>query len=92
MFLETTLFTCKINVPFEQCSAVYDSEENLEMKRQLGITCLFKGVNKDDPNSLILIEQGELGKSIALFEDLTVNTLIQAAGHIYDSIVISSSF
>ena len=53
---------------------------------------LIKGLKKDDLNSLILIEQGEQGKSIAMFEDPAVKPLIESAGHIYDSTVISSYF
>ena len=62
------------------------------MNKKLGINCLFKGVKKDDPTSVILIEQGEEGKSKAMFEDPEVIPLIESAGHIYDSTVISSYF
>ena len=92
MSLETTVFTFKIKVPYEQWAAVYDSEENIQMNNELGITCLYKGVKKDDPTSVILIEQGKEGKSIAMFEDPEVKPLIEGAGHIYDSTVISSYF
>ncbi len=92
MTFETTVFTFKIKVPFEEWAAVYDSEENIQMNNELGITCLYKGVKKDDPNSVILIEQGEEGKSIAMFEDPAVRPLIEGAGHIYDSTFISSYF
>ena len=92
MPLETTVFTFKICVPFEKWAAVYDSEENLQMNKELGIICLYKGVKKDDPTSVILIEQGEEGKSIAMFKDPKVKPLIESAGHIYDSTVISSYF
>ena len=59
MSLETNVFTFKIKVPFEQWAEVYDSEENLQIYKELSITCLYKGVKKDDPNSVILIEQDE---------------------------------
>ena len=52
----------------------------------------YKGVKKDDPTSVILIEQGEEGKSIAMFKDPAVKPLIESAGHIYDSTVITSYF
>ena len=52
----------------------------------------IKGVKKDNPTSVILIEQGEEGKSKAMFEDPAVKPLIEWAGHIYDSTVISSYF
>ena len=90
MSLETTVFTFKISVPFEEWAAVYDSEENIQMMKELGITCLYKGVKKDDPTSVILIEQGKEGKAIAIFEDPSVKPLIESAGHIYDSTFISS--
>ena len=67
MSLETTVFTFKISVPFEEWAAVYDSEENIQMNKERGIICLYKGVKKDDPTSVILIEQGEEGKSCLLY-------------------------
>ena len=92
MSLETTLFTFKIRVPFEEWAAVYDSQENIKMNKERGIVCLYKGVKKEDTTSVILIEQAEAGKSIAMFEDPEVKPLIESAGHIYDSTVISSYF
>ena len=62
------------------------------MMKELVITCLFKGVNKYDPTNVIIIEQDEEGKSIAMFKDQAVKPLIESAGHIYDSNVISSHF
>ena len=47
---------------------------------------------KDDPTSVILIEQGEEGKSITMFKDPEVKSLIESADHIYNSIVMSSYF
>ena len=35
MSLETTVFKFKIKVPFEQWAKVYDSEENLQMNKEL---------------------------------------------------------
>ena len=52
----------------------------------------IQGVKKDDPTSVILIEQGEGGKSIAMFEDPTEKPLIESVGHIYDSTVMTSYF
>ncbi len=92
MSFETTVFTLKISVLFEEWAEVYDSQENIQMNIERGIVCLYKGVKKEDPTSVILIEQGEEGKSIAMFEDPEVKPLIESAGHIYDSTVISSYF
>jgi len=59
MSIETTVFTFKISVPYEEWVAFYDREENIQIIKELGITCLYKSVNKDDPTSVIIIEQGE---------------------------------
>ena len=53
MSLETTVFTFKICVPFEEWAAVYDSEENIQMNKERGIVCLYKGVKKEDPTVAI---------------------------------------
>ena len=92
MNLETTVFTFKISVPFEEWAAVHDSQENIQMNKERGIVCLYKGVKKNDPTSVILIEQGEEGKSISMFEDPIVKPLIESAVYIYDSTIISSYF
>ena len=92
MSLETTVFTFKISVPFEEWAAVYDSEENIQMNKDRGIICLYKGVRKDDPTSVILIEQGEEGKSKSMFEDPAVKPLIEGSDLINDSTIISSYF
>jgi len=92
MSLKTTVFIFKIRVPFDEWATFYDSQENIQMNKERGIVCLHKGLKKDDPTSVILIEQGEEGKSIAMFEDPAVKPLIESAGHIYDSTVISSYF
>tara|TARA_B100001248_G_C27122752_1_gene336515 strand:+ start:142 stop:420 length:279 start_codon:yes stop_codon:yes gene_type:complete len=92
MSLETTVFKFKISVPFEEWAAVYHSGENIRMNIERGIIFLFKGVKKDDPTSVILTEHCEEGKSISMFEDPTIKPLIESAGHIYDSTIISSYF
>ena len=92
MTLENTVFTFKISVPFEEWAAVYDNQENIKMNKESVIVCLYKGVKKDDQTSVILIEQGEEGKSIAMFQDPAVKPLIESAGHIYDSTTTSSYF
>ena len=92
MSLETTVFTFKISVPFEEWAAVYDRQENIQINKERGIVCLYKGVKKNDSTNVILIEQGEEGKSIAMFEDPAVKTLIESRGHIYHSTVMTSYF
>ncbi len=52
------------------------------MNKESGIVCLYKGLMKDDPNSVMLIEKVEASKSVAFFEDPAVKELIYSAGHI----------
>ena len=90
MALETTLFSFKISVPLEQWAGVYDSEENQQPMKEKKIVCLYRGVKKEDPSSAIVIEQAEEGKSIAMFSNPEIRPLIEEAGHIYESTVITS--
>ena len=90
MALETTVFSFKISVPFEQWAEVFDSEENKQLMKKEKIACLYRGINKEDPSSAVVIEQAEEGKSIAMFSNHEVRPLIEKAGHIYDSTLITS--
>ena len=65
--LETTVFSFKISVPFEQWIALYDNEENKQLMKEEIIVCLYRGINKEDPSNTVVIEQAEEGKSIAMF-------------------------
>ena len=67
---------------------VYDSAENIQINKELGIICLYKGIKKDDQTSVILIEQGEEGKSIAIFNHPAAKLLIKVAFHINESTLI----
>ena len=90
MALETTVFSFKNSVPFEQWAAIYDSKENKQLMKEKKIVCLYRGVKKEDPSSAIVIEQAEEGKSIAMFSNPEIRPLIEEAGHIYESTVITS--
>ena len=90
MALETTVFSFKISVPFEQWIAVHNSKENKQLMKEEKIVCLYRGIKKEDASSAFVIEQAEEGKSIAMFSNPEVRALIEEAGHIYDSTVITS--
>ena len=74
------------------CGLCYDSQENMKLNIERGIICLYKGLKKDNRMSVILIEQGEEGKSIAMLVDPEVKPLIEGEGHIYDPTVNSRYF
>ena len=84
MSLETTVYKSKIRVPFQELVAVYDSQENIQINKESGIFCLYKDLKKDDSTGVILIEQGEEGKSKNMFNDPAVKPLIESAGYMYD--------
>ena len=50
----------------------------------------YRRVQKEDQSSAVVIEQAEEGKSIAMFSNPEVRSLIEEAGHIYDSTIITS--
>ena len=88
MTIETTIFTFRISVHFEKWAALFDSPEAAKMHQEAGIKTLFRGKNKDDPQSVIVIHQAEEGAAKAMFEG--AREMIEAGGHIYDSTVITS--
>ena len=59
------------------------------MKKEKNV-CAYRGIKKEDPSSAVRIEEAEEGKSIAMFSNPEVRSLIEEAGHIYDSTVITS--
>ena len=90
MALETTVFTFKISVPFTDWAKGFDSPEVVEMHEANEIKSLFRGVSKDDPESVVVIHQAEEGVAKAFFE--ASREAVEATGHIYDSTVITSYF
>ena len=88
MSIETTIFTFKISVPFEEWARGFDSPEAQQMHKATGITPLFRGVCKDDPESVVVIHQGEEGAAKKMFAGARV--IAESSGHIWDSTVITS--
>ena len=82
MALETTVFSFKISIPFEQWAAFHESEKNKQLMKEEKIVCLYRGVEKEDPSRAVVIEQAEKDKSIAMFSNPVVEPLIEEAGHI----------
>ncbi len=88
MAIETTLFTFKISVPFTEWAKGFDSPEADQMHKAKGITPLYRGVSKDDPESVVVIHQGEEGAALKMFEG--ARPIAEASGHIWESTVITS--
>tara|TARA_B100000579_G_C22367681_1_gene636806 strand:- start:216 stop:446 length:231 start_codon:yes stop_codon:yes gene_type:complete len=68
MTLETTIFTFKISVPFEEWDKGFDSPEVDGMHKANAVRPLYRGVRKDDPQSVVLVHQAEEGVAKAMFE------------------------
>ena len=62
--LETTVFDFKISTSFQECPAVYDSEENKTILKADGITSLYGDLNKEDSSRAIVIFQGKDEKEV----------------------------
>ena len=75
MAFKSTVLNFKVPVPFEQWTTVCVSEENNQL-RKVKIVCLYRGINKEDPSSAVVIEQAQEGKSIAMFSNPEVRPLI----------------
>ena len=88
MAQETTVFTFKISVPFADWAKGFDSPEVVAMHETNAIKHLYRGVRKDDHDSLVVIHQAEECVAKAFFE--ASREAVEAKGHIYDSTVITN--
>ena len=88
MALETTVFTFKISVPFKEWAKGFDSPEADQMHKANGITPLYRGVSKNDPESVVVIHQGEEGAAKEMFAG--AREIAESSGHIVDSTVVTS--
>ena len=88
MALETTVYTFKISVPFTDWAKGFDSAEVVKMHEANSIKPLYRGVSKDNPESVIVIHQAEEGVAKAFFE--ASREAVEATGHIYNSTIITS--
>ena len=55
MALETTVFTFKISVPFADCAKGFDNTDVVRMHEANSIKPLYRGVSKNDPESVVVI-------------------------------------
>ena len=88
MALETTVFTFKISVPFSEWAKGFDSPEVMAMHEANSMKPLYRGVSKDDPEAVVVIQQAEEGVAKAFFE--ANREAVEATGHIWDSTIITN--
>ena len=88
MTLETTIFTFRISVPFDEWAKAFDSQDIEAMHKANRVTPIYRGVRNDDPQSVVVVHQAEEGVAKAMFEG--AREPIEAGGHIWDSTVITS--
>jgi len=78
-------------VPFEEWGKGFDSPEVDDMYKVNVVTPLYRGVSKDDPQSVVVVaHQAEEGVAKTMFEG--AREPVEAGGHIWDSTVITSYF
>jgi hypothetical protein len=81
--METHVMTARITTTFEEWSAVYDG--SLPAQQAAGITSLYRGVSKDDPNLICAVLQAAPG---ALESFMAANAeMVAASGHILETTV-----
>ena len=88
MAIETTIFTFKISVQIEDWVRGFDSEGVGLMHRSSSVTPIYRGISKDDPQSVVVIHQAEEGFAKAMFESFRAPK--EASGHRWDSTVITN--
>ena len=59
MAQETTIFTFKISVPFEEWAKAFDCPDVVGFYKANAVTLLYRGVSQDDPQSLVVVNQAE---------------------------------
>ena len=79
MALETTIFKFKISLPFEEWAKGFDSLEVEQMHKANLVTPPYRGVSKDDSQSVVVVHQAEEAVAKAMFEGAIEP--IEAAGH-----------
>ena len=75
-------------MPFAEWAAIYDSEDVTKMHKAVGLTSLFRGVNKSEPSKICAIQQAPVGVAQKIFDDN--KEMIRGSGHIIESTVISA--
>ncbi len=80
MSVEITIFTFKISVPFEGWAKAFDSPDVDELHKANAVTSLYRGVSKDDPQSVVVAHQAEKWVAKAIFEG--AREPIKAGGYI----------
>ena len=81
--METYVLTFSITKPFSEWAKVYD--QSAPFQKAAGITSLYRGVSKDDPNLICAVLQAAPG---TLESFMAANTdLIVASGHILETTV-----
>lgn len=86
--METTICTFKLNVPFAQWFAIFDSGDVSNMHAAAGVTMLYREVSTEDPSKVLVIHQAAPGVATKLMEDN--KELIESSGHIWTSTELST--
>ncbi len=75
-----SITTFKIEIPFEEWAAGFDSKEVDKMHKSNYIKPMFRGVSSDDPSQVVVIHESEEGVAEKFLFDN--REMIEASGHI----------
>ena len=75
-----SITTFKINIPFEQWAAGFDSKESDKLHKANNIKPLYRGVNISDPNQVVVVHQSNPGSVEKLLSEN--KRMIESTGHI----------
>ncbi len=90
MTIETTIFTFKLSNTFEEWVKMFDSPEIHAFHKTVGLTPIYRGKSLIDPKEANVIHQSEEGVAKHVFSDPETINNIEAGGHIYSTIKITS--
>ena len=62
----TSVFTFKIESTFDEWAAIFDSEEADKRHSEFDIKPLFRGVSKEDPQKIIVIQFKIIAKALKI--------------------------
>ncbi len=75
-----SITTFKIQIPFEEWAAGFDSKEVEKMHKSIDIKPIFRGVSSDDPSQVVVIHKSKPGVVEKFLFDH--REIIEASGHI----------
>ena len=85
MTIETTVFTFKLSISYEDWVKNCNSPEVVEFHKKSGLNPIFRGKSLTNPDEAIVIHQCEEGVAVKVFNDPEARAKIEENGRICSS-------